>query len=197
MTERLSSIGLHAALLGGVVSFSAIFFAIALTPEFDWKENYLSDLAGKPGEKPYWNARGPPSIIFNAGLFLGGLAELLFAWELRKTGLLAGKGKTAWAALALAAVFISLIGVFPETLGLPHEFAALGFFLLVPVTAFLAGKALRDFDAVLSRWLFTASTVSLSSAIGVMATPAYPAAFQLVTAACMAVLVLALAFKAR
>jgi len=52
--------GLLFFLLPVICTLAAIF----LSPGFSLKENWLSDLAGLPGERPIWSARGFPSVLF-------------------------------------------------------------------------------------------------------------------------------------
>jgi hypothetical membrane protein len=120
--------------------------AISLSPGFSLKENWLSDLAGLPGERPIWSARGFPSVLFNLGLVAGGAAGAVFAAGVRKEG-----RKIGGTLLFLCSLSQGFVGMFPETVYHPHMAASVSLFFLIPLSLlFLAvGEKSR------LRWAFT------------------------------------------
>ncbi len=136
--------------------------AISLSPGFCLKENWLSDLAGLPGERPIWSARGAPSILFNLGLVAGGAAGAVFAAGIRK------EKKVGGTFFLLCALAQCLAGIFPETVYLPHMAASVSLFCLIPLSLlFLAvGERSR------LRWIFTFFLcLSLAASLLLLAVP--------------------------
>jgi len=119
--------------------------AISLSPGFDLKENWLSDLAGLPGERPVWSARGWSSVLFNLGLVVGGIAGLVFATGIRSEG-----RKRGGMLLYLCALSQCFVGLFPETVYSPHMAASVSLFFLIPLS--LLFLAMEEKSGL--RWIF-------------------------------------------
>jgi len=145
----LTAIPLKFRLLCGILSpaVTIIFISLALagSPWFSWTENWLSDIGGEPGDRPIWSARGTPSILFNLGLFLGGILGLVF-WTGLKERFPAPReeGELGMKLLLADMALFALVGVLPFSTGVPHMAVALVFFLLVPVFLHLLGQSLRQ-----------------------------------------------------
>ncbi|MFC4356702.1 DUF998 domain-containing protein [Halobium salinum] len=125
-----------AALLSGfaapLVTLSAILAATLVSPTFAWGSSALSDLGVAPAT----------ALLFNGGLVVGGLLALPYTavlWDADPEPL----SRAAAASLALAAVAMGLVGVFPSDQPL-HVPVAVAFFLLLTVTMVLDGLARRD-----------------------------------------------------
>ncbi|MHA1616260.1 MAG: DUF998 domain-containing protein [Candidatus Njordarchaeales archaeon] len=114
------------AILTPIVAYTFIFIAIAKTPEFSWIHNALSDLGGPLG------IRYGANIIFNSGLIISGILFFIsligimkdFETIVEKIGVFI---------LLLSAVFLFLIGLFPETAGRIHYYVSVGFFVTFPI----------------------------------------------------------------
>ena len=140
MTTKNSTnwLRLVAGLCGVIVpvfTIGLILTAIALSPWFSWQDDALSDLGVSPA-----------ALVFNTALIVGGLLNVGLAlgvgqWvgnQSRRDLLLARLGS---ALLLVAAVLLSLIGVFTEDIRLVHRTVAAGYFLLTPVSYLLLGTA--------------------------------------------------------
>lgn len=125
---------LRVAGLCGVIapwlSLGMIFFAVAISPWFNWHRDALSDLGVYPGAAGW----------FNAALILGGVLTGILAigvgWWIGSGWVgRCGAGLTLVGAIALI-----LVGVFPENYGKLHWNAAALYFLLTPVGYVLLGS---------------------------------------------------------
>ena len=105
-----------------LISYSSIFLAISISPWFSWETNALSDLGAHSGS----------DVIFNTGLMLAGFLYLLLIMglfiilkrPLKRIGLII---------LALSAISLFSIGLFPETAGDIHFIVSVSFFLSFPI----------------------------------------------------------------
>lgn len=127
-----------------IIVFAFIGFSIYLYSDFSWFENWLSELAGAPGEEPIWAARGLSSIMFNAGIILAGLFGLILVsalWNLPLLDLKIGRiGKTF---LLIDIIALISIGVFPNTTGIYHNVVSVLFFAFVPLALVPLGIEFR------------------------------------------------------
>ena len=119
---RLSGI---CGFLAPVLAFALIFSAIASYSPFSWADNALSDLGV---------VAGATSLLFNAGLIVGGVLSFIVA-----TGLFVflGErfvGKIGAFCFALASLDLCAIGVFSESTGSLHYLVSIVFFVLLPVS---------------------------------------------------------------
>ncbi|MBU0494677.1 MAG: DUF998 domain-containing protein [Chloroflexi bacterium] len=120
--------------LCGVVSppliLGLILTAVTISPWFSWQDNALSDMGTSPAA---W--------IFNTALIVGGLLNVGLAlgmWQWAGPGWLPRLGSGG---LFVAAVLLSLIGVFTEDHEAVHVAVAAGYFVLTPVGYLLLGTA--------------------------------------------------------
>ncbi|WP_254544284.1 DUF998 domain-containing protein [Halomarina pelagica] len=179
--ERL---GTAAGVLAPVVALGAIALAALRSPTFTWAGSALSDL-GAPGTRTAW--------LFNGGLALGGALALPFAWRLWRAA--RNRAERAGAVLlALDAVALALVGVFPIGTAL-HAPAAVSFFLLLSLALWtysagnlLAGERRRGAATValgvvtLGAWVVWAAALrdlapglALPEAVGAVALGAWTA----------------------
>ncbi|MCK4425054.1 DUF998 domain-containing protein, partial [Candidatus Bathyarchaeota archaeon] len=138
-------------ILAPFIAFAFILLAIAHSPRFSWTENALSDLGVQ---------QGVTAVLFNSGLIIGGLLNLVFALGLFMV--LRGKilGKIGSFILILDALALAAIGVFPENVKPLHLYASVAFFILFPTSFFFIGTALLQMSQI-NLGLFT-----FSAAIG-------------------------------
>lgn len=127
-----------------IIVFSFIGISIYLYSDFSWFENWLSELAGEPGEDPIWAARGLSSIMFNAGIILAGLFGLILVSALWRLSLLDSKiGRIGKIFLLIDILALISIGVFPNTTGIYHSVASVLFFFFVPLALVPLGIEFR------------------------------------------------------
>jgi hypothetical membrane protein len=127
-----------------MIVFAFIGISIYLYSDFSWFENWLSELAGEPGETPIWAARGLYSIIFNAGIILAGIFGLILVSALWNLPLLGSKvGRIGKIFLLVDILALISIGVFPNTTGIYHTVASVLFFFLVPLALIPLGISFR------------------------------------------------------
>lgn len=113
-----------------VVVFGCLWLSIVSSPWFTWTEHALSDLGIQA------NTAG----VFNNGMIIGGLLTLMFSLGLikilsRKTG----------AFLLLFSSFCLIgIGVFPETVFIPHLFTSASFFIILTVALLIIGVTIKQ-----------------------------------------------------
>jgi hypothetical membrane protein len=111
-----------------IVAFTFIALSILTYPQFSWTSNALSDLGVVPGIT---------AVLFNFGLYAGGLMSLWFAIGLYKflsKNIVGRIGAIVFGAVSLA---LEGIGWAPEgtnTLNFPwHYFFSVAFFTLMPI----------------------------------------------------------------
>jgi len=114
-----------------LVALITILVAISSSPRFSWTENDISVLG----------VEGPATTLFNAGLILTGVLSLIFAIGLGKSLLSSRLGQLGMDSLILGSMAISTVGIFPRTFDLPHDSAAIAFFVCIAVAVFLVGVA--------------------------------------------------------
>jgi len=127
-----------------IIVFAFIGVSIYLYSDFSWFENWLSELAGEPGEEPIWAARGLSSIMFNVGIIIAGIFGLILVsalWRLPLLDLKIGRiGKTF---LLIDILALISIGVLPNTTGIYHIVASVLFFFFVPLALVPLGIEFR------------------------------------------------------
>ncbi len=123
MTVSATTVGRASSFLAPIVGFSSILLAIVYSPWFSWEDNALSDLG----------VSGQGSLIFNVGLIVTGIITLLFAAGLWASFGGVNLGRTGAALLALDGLFLSSIGLFPETSGRIHLYVSICFFATLGV----------------------------------------------------------------
>ncbi|QSG14530.1 DUF998 domain-containing protein [Halapricum desulfuricans] len=137
--------------------FGAVLLAVVLSPAFALEANALSDL----GERSHPASTGLTVIVFNGGLFVGGVLGLLFAGVL-STATARPLSRIGAALFGVAAILLSAIGVFPQ--GHPLHFpVASGFYTLFSVAVLVFGVGqLRDRDT-------RSALVSMGAGVGNLA----------------------------
>ena len=127
MLRRVAGVCGIASQAIGLVS---LLIAVSMSPWFSWTENYLSVLGVK----------GSTTILFNYGLILTGVLSSIFAVGLGRS-LLSGRllGQLGMGSLILSSAALSIMGIFPRTIGMTHNCASLAFFLFISLAIFLIG----------------------------------------------------------
>lgn len=118
--------------VAAVVTLGGILLATVASPAFVWRSNALSDLGVTT------TAAGTTTtvLLFNGSLVLGSVLGLAFAAYLfRVTG---GRERVVAVSLGATLGLMGLVGVFPHGTSL-HLPVALGFYLLLSVTVWIAG----------------------------------------------------------
>ena len=112
------------------VAFSFVLASIYYSPWFDWQKNALSDLGV-----------GSAALLFNMGLFMGGVLDGIFGmgiWFLFQKRMI---GRFAGRVLVADGIFLSGIGLFPESAGRIHFIVSVGFFVLLAASVVVLGAA--------------------------------------------------------
>ena len=81
------------------------------------------------------------TTLFNAGLISAGVLSLIFAVGLGRSLLSSRLGQLGMGSLILGSMAMSAIGIFPRTISMPHNSAAIAFFVLITAAIFLVGAA--------------------------------------------------------
>ncbi len=117
-------LGRAASFVAPIVGFSSVLLSIAYSPWFSWDENALSDLG----------VSGTGSRIFNIGLVITGSVTILFALGLATVFSRVQVGQLGAGFLFLNGLFLSSIGLFPETSGIIHLYVSIGFFATLAIS---------------------------------------------------------------
>lgn len=138
-TVRFTRLAGWCGILAPIVTFSTTFASIALSPWFSWQDNGLSALGVGPNPTP-----------FNAGLFSGGLLDVVFAIGLlRWRGARSNGAKLAGMLLFAGAGGLALVGVFPDNAGRIHDIVSALYFLATALACGLWGvEWLRQGDRI-------------------------------------------------
>ncbi len=115
-------------ILAPIIAFACTLSAIASHSQFSWLDNALSDLG---------IVEGATAILFNLGLIISGVLTLIFSLGLFM--LLRNKvlGFAGTLILAVGALALALIGIFPESAKPMHYYASVSFFALFPISMLL------------------------------------------------------------
>ncbi|AEC51693.1 hypothetical protein PNA2_0777 [Pyrococcus sp. NA2] len=115
-------------IVGPVISLSGVLASYLI--HRDWwsiTRNAISDL-GKIGLPYNW--------VMNYSLIIGGICLTLYGiWKVKE-----GIGKIGWALYTIGAIFLILIGIFPEGTG-PHYEVSWGFFISMFLSIFFLSLA--------------------------------------------------------
>ena len=112
-----------------VVVFLCIGLALTQSSWFGWANNALSDLG----------ARENVAAIFNNGLILGGIFAFIFSIGLAKIL----SRKIGAYILAISALALIGVGVFPETLFSLHYIMSAAFFVFLAISLFVVGITIK------------------------------------------------------
>jgi hypothetical membrane protein len=144
MGSRLVKVGGLCGILGPLVALIIIGVSVSITPWFSLSNNFLSDLGGVKGQEPVWAANGSSSLLFNSGVAVVGIMGVFFSLGIMKSGMVKDFiGRVGNKMLLVGMVSLFVIGIMPETTGLPHTIASVLFFILVPVSMVLLGLEMR------------------------------------------------------
>lgn len=127
---RLPSTAFAGALLftGATVLFLAMMAAEALWPGYSIADNYISDLGV-----------GRTAPLFNTPMIVYGSCVAAAAYLLHRDG---GMPSCATVILGISGAGAACVGIFPETLGLPHYVSAGAAFISGAVAALLLSRLL-------------------------------------------------------
>ena len=112
-----------------IVIFTCIGLAMTESPWFSWTQHALSDLG----------IEGISAIYFNFGMILGGIFAFIFSLGLIK--LLSNK--TGAYLLSLSSLALIGIGLFPETVYVPHVIVSAAFFVLLAISLLIIGLTIK------------------------------------------------------
>lgn len=123
-------------IISPIVSISFIALAISNSLSwFRWSDNALSDLAST-------QATAVAATIFNSGLIIGGLLDIMFAIGLMRAIRKQMLGYLGTFILILADASLIAIGVFPEPAGRIHFYVSVAFFALLPISMLFIGASM-------------------------------------------------------
>ena len=137
LSDPKKSTWFKASALFGIISpiltLTLIFLAISEAPWFSWTANALSDLG----------VHAESSALFNSGLIIGGILNIIFAFGVLRFYQNRTIGKAGTLFLILAGIFLASIGIFPETTpNNIHYIVSVGFFSTLPLSLFIQSTAL-------------------------------------------------------
>ncbi|MBS7619365.1 DUF998 domain-containing protein [Candidatus Bathyarchaeota archaeon] len=115
-------------ILSPLVGFSTVFYAIRVSPWFNWSRNALSDLG----------VSGLSALIFNSGLVVTSMLLIIFSLGLleytnRKIG------KLGSYIFLISSLFLLFVGVFNERFGIIHFYVSVGFFVSLIISLLVFG----------------------------------------------------------
>jgi hypothetical membrane protein len=147
MKKNFSAVAGLCGVLVPLIGLSTIFLAVSYSPNFDWVENWISDLAGIY-ISPIFPSRPDVStpttaMILNTGLLLSGIFSFVFAVGLWKS-MKIPSGRIGSLIIIIASIALFNIGLFPEPTGIPHVIASLTYFILGPIGILCIGAAAMD-----------------------------------------------------
>jgi hypothetical membrane protein len=114
--------------LGPIIGFVCVIFAVASYSQFNWFNNALSDLGV---------VEGMTTVLFNFGLIVSGV--LTFVFGLGLFALLHRRvlGVSGALTFVLCACALTLIGIFSENARPMHYYSSVVFFALFPISMFV------------------------------------------------------------
>jgi len=135
----LSRVGVL-GLIGPPIAIACILISIALSPQFTWEGNALSDLGHwfrtDIGPNPALRA-----FVFNLGLISTGIILLYFTfWFIRRID--DTFTKIGFLPFFVALIFLILIGIISEDFGDAHFVVSVGFFFSFPWTMWIVAIGL-------------------------------------------------------
>ena len=120
-------------IIAPILSFGLIFYAVAISPWFNWQTNALSDLGRYPR---------PGALPFNVALILGGVLNVMLVAGIGQWIGPGWLGRAGTVASYIGAVALVLTGMFPENYPGLHWMSAATYFLVTPVGYALIGAAI-------------------------------------------------------
>jgi hypothetical membrane protein len=131
-----------------LIALCGIVISIGLSPDFDWVTNALSDLGHYTrtdiGPNPLVRA-----IVFNVGLVTTGILLILVSLGFMKQ-IKDLPTRIAMIPFLIAAVFLTLIGVFSENFSPTHYYVSVGLFTTFPFSMWFVGLVWLRFPRL--RW---------------------------------------------
>jgi len=129
---RTLRIGGISGIVGTSLALAMVFAATALSSQFSWNVNALSDLG-----------ISDVAALFNSAVIIGGLLTIPFAFGLR-----AYLPRNRWATVGsgifiAGGISLALVGILTEDYPLAHTIVSLGYFVLVPLGILLLAAVLR------------------------------------------------------
>jgi len=133
-SQRNSKFPLYCGVLSPIAAFVLVSLAILISPWWSWTENALSDLG----------VDGTNALLFNSGLILSAILFFIFVLGgLKRFFQNQVIGRIGVFFLVLVAVFLFLIGVFPEpTPYRLHIIVSVGFFATLVLSLLILAAAL-------------------------------------------------------
>ncbi|MCW4015376.1 MAG: DUF998 domain-containing protein [Candidatus Bathyarchaeota archaeon] len=139
-------------IIGPLLVYMSIIVSLALSPEFNWETNALSDLGHAINSEV--------ASTFNFGLLLAGFCLMLYS-------LTAFKKHAKYSSICLLAstFFVQLLAVFNESYGSLHYAVAVPHFLMLSATSIVysyekrSAFALATFLIVMFTWLVYALNI--------------------------------------
>ena len=131
--QKLIRISGISGIITSTLPLIMIFASTMLEKSFSWNKNALSDIGVSQTAR-----------LFNSGLIIGGLLNLLFAFGLRNY---LGKKrlvKVGVSLLIVSSISLALVGVFTENCNIIHALVALGYLLLAPVGIIFIGQGEKN-----------------------------------------------------
>jgi len=157
-TMRTPSPRLGAAfgLMSGISFLVLYSVAVAIDPEYEFFENYLSDLGVGPGA---W--------AFNSAVVASGALMVLFAnYGLGQLLPRGGLTRAAVLVLSMAGILLVSIGIITEDYGDRHTVVSVGFFLVFEVAIGLVSAALLRSNALgRTGWMLSSAVFLLGMAV--------------------------------
>jgi hypothetical membrane protein len=157
--------GGQCAIAAIVIGLGSVQAAVAISPWFSWTANVLSDL-GHPSR--------PSALLFNGGLILAGALYLEFVFGLSRALPATTLTRVALVLLAVGALFLAGVGIFPETTSV-HSLMAYGYFFTYPPGIILFGIATRKVYPPLGPASWALAAVAFVFGVLVY-TPGFPSA---------------------
>ncbi len=153
--DRLDRLMMIIGFFSPIIALVSITLSIAISPNFDWITNALSDLghytAVEIGDNPLIRA-----IIFNSGLIVTSILMLIFAvWFILKIDDI--PTKIGMLPFVSAAIFLTAIGIFSENFGDIHFYVSVGFFASFPFAMWFIGIGWIRFPKL--RWFSVISII--------------------------------------
>ncbi len=131
------------AFIGPIVGQLCIVIALAISPNFDWASNALSDL-GSYFRADLGSMQLASAIIFNSGLMVAGFSTAFYSYKFLG---IQNKdvSRIPMAIFTLTGILLFSVGVFSEDILIPHAIVAIGFFLTIPTAMITMSLSLMKF----------------------------------------------------
>jgi len=136
-----------------VVIFTCLGVALLFSPWFTWTHHALSDLGIVENS----------AAFFNYGMILGGILTFMFSLGLIKVL----SKKTGAYLLALSAIALIGIGIFPETIATLHFVTSAAFFMLLTIALLIIGLTIHKnhFERCMGSLAFVFAVVAIFSTV--------------------------------